>query len=365
MTQTRLFSLLRAALWGTPADPIGITEIHDVMALAKEHTVAGLIGGLVADNRLTVKGAQGADAAILEIMGSEIEYKRAYTKHCQAVGALNEILTHANIPYFIFKGTAAAAAYPIPHRRTMGDVDFYVPPRYFVCAKRLLEREWGVQIKEGDSEKHYGFTCQGIPFEMHHRVETFGTIAHQHLFDKWMEQGAQTAVDYAPNGLHANTLPPTEHLLVVFKHFFNHLLLEGVGLRQVVDIAVLMNTHKGEIGILDLRNRLKRLGYLRAFDAVVAMVSRFLALPCANRYAPLSDADYLWANRIMHFVLESGNFGRSAYHNLHPGFRRSMETAHYEAKHCMALFPLLPTDMPMFILRRLGITLRKNFFKHN
>ena len=51
---------------------------------------------------------------------------------------LNGLLNQAKIPYVILKGCASAEYYDDPLLRTMGDVDFYVPPAYFEKADKLL-----------------------------------------------------------------------------------------------------------------------------------------------------------------------------------------------------------------------------------
>lgn len=52
---------------------------------------------------------------------------------------LLKLLEDNNIPCVIIKGTAAAMAYPHPHLRTMGDVDFLVKRSDFERAAFLLE----------------------------------------------------------------------------------------------------------------------------------------------------------------------------------------------------------------------------------
>lgn len=363
--ETLLLRLLSSSLWGTSNEPVTLADLQEVMSLAKAHTVDGQIAGLVSDNRIEIEECPEKEDAIMEIMGIAVKHERMYKKHCHAVEELDHLMTESGIPYIIFKGTAVAVAYHRPGLRTMGDIDFYVPHTHFDLAKKIIGEEWNVKIEHGDSEKHLGFEYKGTPFEMHHRIETFGTSKHQRVFDAMVDNAVKKAVIYNVDDGYARKLPAEEDLIVVFKHMFNHLLLEGVGLRQVVDVAVLMNAYKSSIEKSSIRNHLKELGYLRAFDATTAMLDEYLHIPCASQYAPLSERDYRWGKFLMRYVLESGNFGRKAYKYLVPGIKRSSETAKHEIKHCFKLAPLLPTDMPMFILRRLGITFRKNFIKHN
>lgn len=335
------------------------------MALARAHTVEGLIAGLCMDNKVEVKTSPEVEEMIMNLVAKDAMHRKTYTMHGLAIRELDSLMNENNIPYFIFKGTAVATHYRHPYQRTMGDVDFYIPSQDIQKAIRTIEDSWNVKVAVCDSEKHLSFNYKGILFELHYRVETFGSEKHQQLFDSMMDKVVNNTIFYDCDEGHARKLPPEEDLIVVFKHMFNHLLLEGVGLRQVVDVAVLMNSYVSKINKDSIRKHLKQLGYIRAFDATAAMLNDYLGLPCASLYAPLSDNDYRWGKRIMESVLESGNFGRSAYKNYSPGARRSVETAEHAFKHCFKLALLLPTDMPMFVIRRLAITFRKNFLKRH
>lgn len=361
--ETLLLRHLSSSLWGTSREPLTLADLQEVMSLAKTHTVDGLIAGLVSDNRLEIEDCPEKEDAVMEIMGIAVKHERMYKKHCELVSELDSILSQAGIPYIIFKGTAVASAYPKPGLRTMGDVDFYVPHTDFNHAKNIIEQKWNVHIEKGDSEKHFGFEHDGVPFEMHHRIETFGTTNHQHVFDAMVDEAVEKAVFYDADEGHARKLPPEEDIIVVFKHMFNHLLVEGVGLRQVVDVAVMLNAYKSSVDEKSLRQQMTRLGYIRAFDATVAMQREYLRMPCADLYSSNSDYYKWWGKRILKEVLRSGNFGRKAYKNQGQGIGRSLETASRAIRHCLKFFPLLPIDMPGLILRHTSTTIHKHFIK--
>ena len=44
-----------------------------------------------------------------------------------------------NIPFVIFKGTAAAVYYPVPSARTFGDIDLFVSDEFFDSAKKYFK----------------------------------------------------------------------------------------------------------------------------------------------------------------------------------------------------------------------------------
>ena len=359
-TQQELLKLLQCALWGKSCDAVSVEELRQVMELAKAHTVDGLVAGVFMNNKVRVKDSPELEDAMMNLAADNTVHKRTYAKHSSIIIELDNLLTGNNIHYFVFKGTAAAAHYPEPYQRTMGDVDFYVAPQDFQQAIEVIEGGWNVKITEQESEKHLSFEYKNIPFEMHHRVETFGLGRHQRLFDEWINNATEHTVTYELENGMAHCLPPEEDVLTVFKHMFNHLLVEGVGLRQVVDVAVLLNDYQKNINATALREKISKVGYLRAFNATVAMLDDYLGLPCSSFYSNLSGKDHKWGRKVMDFVMKSGNFGRSSYKNKAKGLAHSTETATHAFWHIFSLAPLLPSEVPGLILKHTGITIKKH-----
>lgn len=156
---------------------------------------------------------------------------------------------------------AVAQFYPSPYSRSMGDVDFYVPSSHFMQAVDVIEKHWHVTIERDEIEKHYCFDFHGIRFEMHYKIETFGSVKHQKYFNQMIDITSSKTTSFSLNGIGIAMLPVVEDLLVVFKHWFNHLLLEGIGLRQTLDLAVLLNAYKDKIDVALLQKHLQAIGY--------------------------------------------------------------------------------------------------------
>ena len=154
-------------------------------------------------------------------------------------------------------------------------------------------------------------------------------------------------------------LPPEEDLIVVFKHWFNHLLVEGVGLRQTLDLAVLLNAYRDKMNVGRLMTALDGIGYMKAFRAMLAMMKRYFGLEWLDSNFVLGCRDERYADKLMAAVMESGNFGRKAYRNHTTGKKKSMETATRALRHCVTFLRLAPKDIICLIPRRIGITLKQ------
>ena len=347
---------------------LSLAELKSVMRLAREHTVQGLVADAVMAGRLRIKDDMSADKqkVVMALMQTNMQHQRSFFQFEKTLADFAKVMAGHNIKYVVFKGVAVARHYPVPYTRTMGDVDFYIPASDFNRAVEVIEHELQVEIEKEDIDKHFSFDYRGIRFEMHYQIETFGYGKHQRYFNRMIDgsisQGVDSfCIDNSETGdvkAEVSVLPPTEDLIVVFKHWFNHLLVEGVGLRQTTDLAVLLVAYRDKIDIAKLMTALERIGYMKAFRAMLAMMRRYFHLTDLESFCILNVRDERYGDKLMTTVLESGNFGRKAYKNHATGKKKSMETATRALRHCVKFWRLAATDILFLIPRRIGITLK-------
>lgn len=353
---------------GTEKMELSVAGLNSVMRLAREHAVTGLVANAAMRNRIVIAGgaAEGRGEIVMRLMQQTMAHRQNQRRFEDAVGRFARLMKENGIAYVVFKGLAVARHYLEPFVRTMGDVDFYVPKEDFLRAVEVIE-QLHVKMDKEDVDKHYSFDWQGIRFEMHYQIETFGNRRHQHRFNRMIDEAMAehtdsfTLCDSAGNKTEVCVLPPTEDLIVVFKHWFNHLLVEGVGLRQTLDLAVLLNAYRDKINVGRLMTALDGIGYMKAFRAMLAMMRRYLGLDWFDNFFVYNRCDERYANKLMAAVMESGNFGRKAYRNHTTGKIKGMETATRALRHCVTFLRLAPKDILCLIPRRIGITLKQKF----
>ena len=352
---------------GTEKMELSVAGLNAVMRLAQEHAVAGLLANAAVRNRIVIAegAAEGRGEAVMKLMQQTMAHRQGMQRCEDVVGRFARLMKDNGIAYVVFKGLAVARHYPEPFARTMGDVDFYVPQGDFLRAVDVIERGLHVVMDKEEVDKHYSFDWQGIRFEMHYQIETFGNRWHQLRFNRMIDEAMAehtdsfTVCDSDGNETEVSVLPPTEDLIVVFKHWFNHLLVEGVGLRQTLDLAVLLNAYRDKINVARLMTALDSIGYMKAFRAMLAMMKRYLGLDWLDSFFVFDHRDERYADKLMAAVMESGNFGRMAYRNHTTGKKKSMETATRALRHCVTFLWLAPKDIICLIPRR--ITLKQKF----
>ncbi len=368
--ENALLEILRreiAGLDGTEKMELSVAGLNAVMRLAKVHAVTGLVANAAVRNRIVIAGgtAEGKGEAVMRLMQQIMVHRQGMQRFEDAVGRFARLMKENGIAYVVFKGLAVARLYPEPFVRTMGDVDFYVPQGDFLRAVDVIEQGLHVVVDKEDVDKHYSFDWQGIRFEMHYQIETFGNCRHQLCFNRMIYEAMAehtdsfTVCDSDGKETEVSVLSPTEDLIVVFKHWFNHLLVEGVGLRQTLDLAVLLNAYKDKINVGRLMTALDGIGYMKAFRAMLAMMKRYFGLEWLDSNFVLGSRDERYASKLMAAVMEGGNFGRKAYQNHTTGKKKSMKTATRALRHCVTFLRLAPKDIICLIPRRIGITLKR------
>ena len=126
-------------------------------------------------------------------------------------------------------------------------------------------------------------------------------------------------------------------IVYVFVHFFNHFYKEGVGLRQLCDWCRLMWTSRDEIDVKKIEGCIQEMGLVSEWKAFYNLASRYLGMPdfgsqdSQARAQPKGMLDLSRmsdqrssarlmvhdsrfdkkADRIMEFVLKSGNMGHN------------------------------------------------------
>lgn len=364
--EEKLLGILREEVLkqdGEDTQILTLKESRELIRLAKEHTVLGIVANAVCNNRIHLSVSHEQESlrkqTVLGLMQYHMLHQKQYQQFEHAISDFANLMNKNQISYVVFKGMAVAQFYPSPYSRTMGDVDFYVPASNFDKAVGIIERVLKVTIERDEIDKHFCFDYHGIRFEMHYQIETFGNAKHQKYFNLLIDTLLSSTSSFKTNDKDVAMLPPLGDLIVIFKHWFNHLLIEGVGLRQTLDFLVLLNAYQDKIDFFLLQKHLKAIGYWKAFKAMVAMMEQRFGLVCANSYCHLESIDYTYGDMLLREVLSCGNFGQKAYRNHSQGRKKSMETAQRALGHCLKFFRLAPWDICCLLPKRIMITFKR------
>ena len=323
------FALVRAGLWGKEVrlSPYETMDFNEVYRIAQEQSTIGLVAAGL-EQLTDVKMPQNI---ALTLAGEVLQLEQRNRAMTAFIAELVEKLQRANIYSLLVKGQGLAQCYEKPLWRSCGDVDLYLSKDNYEKAKVLLTPLVTSVEKEEKKRLHLGMTIDGWVVELHGTMHTklsgrMNRVAdevHRDIFfngnvRSWNDNGVQVFLPSANN-----------ELIIVFNHIINHFFLEGVGLRQICDWCRLLWTYRGELDVTLLEKRIRRMGLMTEWKAFYNLASRYLGMPdelqvLGSKFQVPSamfqvDARFdRRADRIMSFVLESGNFG----HNRNLSYRK-------------------------------------------
>lgn len=304
--------LVRAGLWNKQAQLSQFTDIDytKILSIAEEQSVVGLVtAGL--DTLADVKVLQ---KDVLRFVGRSLQIERQNLAMNQFVADIIDRLRKDEIYTVLVKGQGIAQCYDKPLWRSSGDVDLLLSGENYRKANVLLSSIASSVDEENEYNQHIAMTIDGWAVELH------GTLRSGlwRRIDKALDK-VQGAVFYEGkvrswmNGRTQVFLPRVdEDVVFVFSHILQHFYKEGIGLRQICDWCRLLWTYRESLNHDLLESRIKEAGLMTEWKAFGALTADYLGMP--TEAMPFYSSEVRWrhkADRIMEFVLETGNFGHN------------------------------------------------------
>ncbi len=351
------FALVRAGLWGKEVrlSPYEAVDFNEVYRIAQEQSTIGLVAAGL-EQLTDVKMPQNI---ALTLAGEVLQLEQRNRAMNAFIAELVEKLRRADIYTLLVKGQGIAQCYEKPLWRSCGDVDLYLSKDNYEKAKALLTPLTTSVETEEKKRLHLGMTIDGWVVELHGTMHTklsgrMNRVAdevHRDIFfngnvRSWDNDGVQVFLPSANNDV-----------IIIFNHFINHFFLEGVGLRQICDWCRLLYTYRDSLDFGLLESRIKQMGLMTEWKAFYNLASRYLGMSDFGEGFLAYDAHFdRKADKIMDFVLESGNFG----HNRDVSYRAKKSVAEVNAITLwrrigdFAKFTrVFPVDSPRFFLQYL------------
>jgi len=220
--------------------------------------------------------------------------------------ALGALLEGKGYPYVILKGEAAAAYYPKPELRHLGDVDFLIDPRQKAELTALLV-ETGYIDGKHENQYHTDFSKDGVALEMHFQLPGLPDgRARETVLDyiKDLLTFTPAAIDHQ-GGFPAPAAP--FHGLILLLHMQKHMTGSGLGLRHLCDWAAFVErTWQASFWQQKLLPLLREIGLLK----YTAVMTKVCALALGTVCPDWAEAEDELCAAVLHDILTGGNFGR-------------------------------------------------------
>lgn len=287
--QQALLELLKASLFG--AEPVFPEDVDwdAVLQEAKDQTVVALAAPAVPKE----------EAAKWQIPVAQ--NKAFFVRILDEQTKLVKLFSDAGIPMVILKGCAAAMYYPVPMQRTMGDIDFIVPPDRLEEANQLMADNGYTFVSA--APRHNKYTKNEIELELHNRYSDDKWDIEPLIMDGLVH--ADTCEVYAKQ---FPALPTAANGLVLLDHIRMH-LYNGLGLRQIVDWMMYVHSFLSDNEAWERFAPIVREAGLETFALTVTKMSQlYFGLPDEVPWCDKADQDT--AYQLLKTVFDFGNFGR-------------------------------------------------------
>ena len=335
------FALLRASLWEKEVRlaPYGEIDFSAVLDLAEEQSVVGLLAAGIEH----VVDGKPQKKDVLQFIGRTVQLEQRNQAMNYFIGVIVEKMREAGIYTVLVKGQGVAQCYERPLWRACGDVDFFLDDENYERAKGFLKPLAASVEEEYVREKHLGMTIDPWVVELHGRLYSGLSARIERELDavqrETFEDGKVRIWKDGETGV--PLLAVENDVFYVFTHILQHFYKGGIGLRQICDWCRLLYTYRESLDYGLLESRIRRAGLMTAWKAFYALASKYLGLPdlgsgltdvesATPRHSSSklgsahgSTADFMIhderfdkkADRIMEFVLMSGNFGHNRDHS--------------------------------------------------
>ena len=213
---------------------------------------------------------------------------------------VKQAFSAAQIPFFTAKGLSVAQYYPIPALRTMGDCDIVVHTEDKEKASSVLISIGFENPSRGTNE--WVYYKNKLEFELHDHLlydVSGNTKSSRNLTDQvaW-EKAASTGEGSC------HELDWSFHFLFLLLHLKKHMLRYGIGFRQFMDLAVILQ-HR-DLDWTWLQNTLKELELWDFLLISLALLRRWFEITSPVDTLEVDDAFYEEATEK---VLGNGIFG--------------------------------------------------------
>lgn len=334
----KLLNLIRL----NPTTTDGDYDWSAILKLAEEQSVLGV----------ALKGAQKLPPelwpprqVLLQWIGRCNAIERQNEKVNAVLLKLIVELEERGIKPIVVKGQVIAQEYEEPLTRQSGDIDVLIVNEDWPKVRQWL-KDSGFKFSATAAEKHIEIEYHGITVELHHHLNAFSSQSSMLYWQKELEYQALSRQHFVSiNETAVRTLGVTETLVHLMVHTHHHLLTEGVGLRQLVDMALFVHNHFDELDLSLLRRHIVGIGHERAFNAYMALLNKYLGLPKEQIPFEIGLQDYAYADKIMQEVWRGGNFGhKNNLKGVKPGLLHSLNTARLVIAHSIRFYPLAPAE---------------------
>lgn len=280
------------------------TQWSEILKVAENHSIEPLIYSAVN------KYCKGMLESDLHKKWQGETFKQALTmKNCNTkTSKILQNLNDNHIDVIVLKGTYLRLFYPRPDLRIMGDADILIREEDFLKTAEILihlgYKEIGrnnYHVEYEDKNKH----C----IEVHWTLEKVEKKVYD--LDIW-----QCAKEIYIDKVKAKTLSLEYTIVYLLDHMAGHLKCLGFGLRQLVDLALLINNTYENIDWNKVKFYIKKAHLERFMEVIFVICNKFfyMSIPKEIDVQDINNNDL---EQVIKFIFYSGTYGQMNFEGIY------------------------------------------------
>ncbi len=253
-----IINLIRAGLKGQNIKLPDDFNIDTIYSVAKAHQMMNILlyGALSAE-------LDDTHPVIKKLYSGSVTELAIHERQMYEFSALCHEFDKYGISYMPLKGVLLKDLYPRPEMRTMGDVDILIRVNEYDRIKPLLVSLGYVECYESNHE--IVWKKSGMLLELHKRlIPSYNKDYSSYFGDGW------SRAIRLDNESSRYILPPEDEFVFVFTHFAKHYRDGGIGMKQIVDLWLLLI--KRELNIAYIKRELSKLNLLEFYLNIRNMI---------------------------------------------------------------------------------------------
>ena len=207
----------------------------------------------------------------------------------------------------ILKGQGNAQMYPIPEARMSGDIDIWLDGEIGRLVKMVRQKR--PKAKACYHHIDYG-KYKGVSLEIHYRPAYINNLIYNGRLQRWFREMSHEQMTHriVLQNCSEEISVPTVAFNRIFQmaHISNHIIQEGIGLRQLLDYYYLLKQGFSEEERQRDEQLLRRFGLYHVASAVMYVLREVFGLTAAEMIVP---ADEQRGQFLLDEIMLAGNFG--------------------------------------------------------
>ena len=214
-------------------DSLKETDWKEIYAIAQKQCLVGVLFDGI--KKLPAEHVGMKKELLLQWMAESQMLEKANVRLNDAAIQVSEWFRKKGFRTCILKGQGNALLYPNPYSKTPGDIDIWVEGE----DKRVISFVRSIPPHEKACYHHIEFpSYKGVEVEVHYRPSFLLCFRHNRKLQKYYERVKEEQFSHRVMlGEQGEIAIPTVEFNLIFQltHIYDHLMNEGIGLRQLVD----------------------------------------------------------------------------------------------------------------------------------